>query len=195
MPVNEPARPDSGSDAIWEERAARLAREADAILHTLDLPGALLPLGDARVVGSCATGLLVKPDIDLHVLVPGADLHAALAPVVRLMLDRPEIGEVRISDYRSNAGLKLGVDAYSGDCGPWSIDIMVTDRYERTGFALTDRLRRELTPALRAAIMRIKTYWYEHYSLDGGVSTRIYAAVLDSGVRTPAEFAQYLRTN
>lgn len=181
------------ADVTWATRAECLEREAAKILLSLDLPHALQPFGDARLVGSCATGLLVKPDIDVHVVVQDADLHTALTPIVRMLLDRAEIGEVRISDYRSTAGLKLGIDAYPGELGPWSIDIMVTNSYERSGFAQAERLNRELTPCLRACIMRIKTYWFEHHSLDGGISSHIYSAVLDAGVRTWADFAEYIK--
>lgn len=173
-------------------RADRLRGEAQAIMDRLGLPVALRAFGDARVVGSVATDLLVELDIDIHVLLPDPDQYRAMNAIYRLFLDRDDVPEVRISDYRSNAGLKLGIDAYPGPSGLWSIDVMVTDRPERTGFALAERIRREMTPAQRLAILAIKGDHYCRGLLEGGVSMRIYEAVLEHGVATIRSYHEHM---
>lgn len=177
---------------IWAWNADRLRREAHDIMDRLGLPQALSTFGDARVVGSVAAGLLVKLDIDIHVLVSDSDLYRAMDPIYRMFLDRAEVTHVRINDYRSDAGLKLGIDAYPGSSGEWSIDIMVTDRIKRTGFALAERIVREMTAEQRLTILAIKGEYYSQGLLEGGISTRIYEAVLDHGVTTTDGFRRYI---
>ncbi len=59
---------------------------------------------------------------------------------------------------------------------------------ETTGFALADRLARELTSEHRTAIMCIKQALHQQGRLCDGISTRVYLAVVDAGVRSFEEF-------
>lgn len=188
----ESADSDQAPGHAWAWRGAGLRAEAQGIMAALDIPRALRRFGDARVVGSVATDLLVKLDIDVHVLVGEPNLYRAMDLIYHMLLDRADVPAVRISDYRADAGLKLGIDAYPGPSGAWSIDIMVTDRIERTGFALAQRLLNELAPAQRLAIFAIKGEWFSRGLLEGGISTRIYEAVLDHGIDSVDGFRRYL---
>ncbi len=165
-----------------------LKSEASAIIDDLALFDLLAPFGAARLVGSVALDLIVKRDIDIHLLVETTDLYAVVDPIYQALLNHPRIPEARISDYRSDSGLKIGVDAYPGPSGLWSIDLMVTNRPETTGFALAERLARELTPEQRITIMSIKQALYQQGRLRDGISKRVYLAVLAAGVRSIEEF-------
>ncbi len=56
------------------------------------------------------------------------------------------------------------------------------------------RLRSRLTPETRVAILRIKSQFWRHPEYRKSFSgPAIYEAVLDHGVTSTAEFANYLR--
>jgi hypothetical protein len=169
-----------------------LKREAEQIIADLDLMAILQPHGEARVVGSVALDLIVKLDLDLHLVVPRPDLLAVTDAVYHRLLDYEGVREVRISDYRSIHGVKIGIDEYAAPSGTWSIDIWITDHPETGGFELTERLRRELTPEHRQAILEIKRFYHAQDRLRDGMSMNIYLAVLEHGVRSVAAFQKHL---
>jgi hypothetical protein len=165
-----------------------LALEAKTIVRDLELLGLLQTYGQARLVGSVALDLVVKLDIDLHLLVNTPDLLSVVDGIYHRLLEREAIHEVRITDWRKDGGVKIGVDHYPASSGDWSIDIWVTDRPEATAFAFVDRLLRELQPEHRQAILEIKSYFHRQGLLRNGISPQIYLAVLDAGVRTVEDF-------
>jgi hypothetical protein len=166
--------------------------EAEEIIRELALLDLLSRYGDARVVGSVALDLVVKLDIDIHLLVAADDLLAVVDSVYRQLLDRPRVREVRISDYRDEGAVKIGIDRYPGPSGTWSIDLWITNRVETTAFATVERLRRELLPEHRQAILAIKRHYDRQGLLRDGLSSRIYEAVLAGGVRSVKAFEAYL---
>jgi len=147
------------------------------------------PFGEARLVGSVALDLIVKRDIDVHLLTTTPDIPTIIEAISRRALACEKINEVRISDYRPR-GMKVGIDVYPGPSGTWSIDIWVTNHTEHTGFELVERLTRELTPEHRVAIMDIKQALYQQGRLCDGISTRVYLAILDAGIHSLYEFEQ-----
>ena len=165
-----------------------LQEEAQEILTNLGLLDFLAQFGEAQLVGSVALDLIVKLDLDVHLLVDTPDLFSICSQIYPYLLDQEKVREVRITDWRVEGGLKLGVDVYSMPSGDWSIDIWVTDQLATTAFAQVERLLEELTPEHRAAILTIKQHYYRQGLLRDGISSRIYTAVLDSGVRSVAEF-------
>ena len=76
----------------------------------------------------------------------------------------------------------------------WKIDISFWVNESKKFQAVeTEQLRRRLSDETRLAILWIKDIWRtkpEYPQQVGGV--HIYRAVLDHGVRTPAEFGRYL---
>lgn len=171
-----------------------LRSEAEGIIRDLGLVELLSKHGEAAVVGSVALDLIVKRDIDVHLLIRGGSLLSVADDVYHALLDRGGIREVRISDYRAKGGLKIGVDSFSAPSGEWSIDIWITDRSETTGFALVERLKGALSPAQRKAVLRIKRHFHVRRQLRDGLSTRIYLAVVDDGIRTVEAFQNLMKT-
>ena len=94
-----------------------LCSEALGIVHDLQLLPLLARFGRARLVGSVALDLVVKRDIDLHLLVDNADLW----PVARVILGEASAlvgpAETHIHTYLSEGGLKVGVEDYAWDSG------------------------------------------------------------------------------
>jgi phosphoglycolate phosphatase len=171
--------------------SARLRREAAGIVEETGLLSTLTECGQAGLKGSVALDLVVKRDIDFDLVAKG-DLLDTVDHVYHQLLNIKGVREVRITDYRAEGGIKIGIDDYAGPSGSWSIDIWITNRTETTGAALVRRLRRTLLPEHRKAILRIKRLYHERDLLRDGLSTRIYRAVLDHGVRTPEQFERFL---
>ncbi len=172
---------------------SNLKAEAEKIIGELRLLDLLSRHGKAGVVGSVAYDLIVKLDIDIHLLVPeGTDLLNIVDSIYHQLLDCERVREVRISDYREDHAVKIGIDRYPGKSGDWSIDIWVTDKAEETAFEYVDRIRRALRPEHREAILGIKNYYYELGQLRDGMSVLIYEAVIGNSVRTVEEFKRFL---
>ncbi len=109
--------------------------EAEGIIRELQLLDLLAQYGEVRVVGSVALDLIVKLDIDIHLLIAAeSDLLDVVDHIYHRLLDCQHIREVRITDYREQNAIKIGIDVYLGASGDWSIDIWVTDRPEETAF-------------------------------------------------------------
>lgn len=172
--------------------SAALRCEAEAILRETDLLARLAPYGQAGLVGSVALDLVVKRDIDLHLLVAPGRLFPTVEALWRALLDLPRVREVRITDYRAQGALKLAVDAYPGPSGEWSIDIWVTERPAETAFQHTADVLARLAPEHRAAILALKRHYHALERLRDGLSTRIYWAVLEDGVRDVPAMERWL---
>lgn len=146
----------------------------------------------AQVVGSVATDLLVKRDIDVHVLLeegyPSLDVACELA---RRLLKRSKVSRVRIEHYKTLECVNLALDNLQGDSGDWSFDVWLTHRRDRTGFSDAKRLSDDLTDEQREAIMKIKRYAYDRGLLSNGFSTKIYDAVLNHGVLSVEAFCKF----
>jgi hypothetical protein len=172
---------------------SNLKAEAEKIIGELRLLNLLSLYGRTGVVGSVAYDLIVKLDIDIHLLVPeGTDLLSTVDSIYHQLLDHEYVREVRISDYREDHAIKIGIDRYPENSGDWSIDIWVTDKAEETAFGYVDNLRKALRPEHREAILGIKEYYHKLGQLRDGMSVLIYEAVIDNSVRTVEEFKRFL---
>ena len=173
------------------EKPSILKQEALGIINELDLLDFLGTLGESWIVGSVALDLIVKPDIDIHLLIEHDNLLKTADQISHYLINQPKIKEIRITDWREEGGIKLGVDVYPGSSETWSIDVWITSRAETTGFKLVDELKDRLKPEHRYAIMEIKRHYYQQGKLRDGMSMKIYRAVLDKNVRTVEDFEKY----
>ncbi|MHA1908018.1 MAG: hypothetical protein ACW98Y_12030 [Candidatus Thorarchaeota archaeon] len=166
----------------------KLKKEAYEMMDKLHLVGLLERYGDTRLVGSVVLELIVKLDIDIHVLLPHGDLVEITGKICMELLNSKEIREVRITDYRrTNNGIKIGIDECPGPSGNWTIDIWITKDWTTMGIENTERVNAALTDEQRDIVLRIKEHYYEMGLLRDGISSRIYDAVLN-GVTTVEEF-------
>jgi hypothetical protein len=186
-------------------RAEQLRAEAAAVIAELDLLAMLGQVGHAELVGSAVSGLMVWRDIDVGVRcrdLTSVRAWNALRPLLTnpqlLRLDyRNEIAERSPSGRPSDQ--RHSFVAYYQRRAPvedeWRIDISLwLSAAPRNQLAQLDELRRRLTDETRLAILWIKDVWHRQptYPYEvGGVD--VYDAVLEHGVRTPDEFAAYLR--
>ncbi len=163
-----------------------LRKEAEEITNRFDLIRLLEKYGETRVVGSVALELIVKLDLDIHVLIETYPLMEAVNRVTVELLDHPTIHEVRISDYRPD-GVKIGIDECPSVSGNWTIDIWLTKDPSTTAFGQAERILAELTPEKRKRILSLKEHYHKQGRLRDGISTIIYQAVL-AGVTDIQDF-------
>ena len=194
------------ADADLLARQDALQAEARAVLADLDLIRLLEAVGRPVVVGSATLGLMVWRDIDFNVMCADLDVDRVFA-AVRPLASHPCIKRLRYMNERGPfndtgrpepEGYYWGVHYFTGGTNAgdhWKIDLwFLPEGSPRPELALIERCARELTPETRLAILRIKDVWCERPAYRHTVlSVDIYDVLLDHGVRTPAEFAAYLR--
>jgi len=193
------------ADADLLARQDALPAEARAVLADLDLVRLLEPVGRPVVVGSATLGLMAWRDIDFNVMCDELDIDRIFT-AVRPLAANPGIYRLRFANEHGpfnstgrpeDDGYYWGVHYFTGGTlagDRWKIDVwFLPEGSPRPEFILIERCRRELTPETRLAILRVKNAWYEQPAYRHTVlSVDIYDAVLDHGVRIPAEFTAYL---
>jgi hypothetical protein len=187
----------SGMNELLARQAA-LQAEATSILAELDLTG----IGPRHLAGSYVSGLMVWPDLDVMVCVGPEFTPGDVLDLLRRFVERPDVtgfeyhdergprsptGTVRDERYHVVISLTRGDTVWRIDLTLWLNDphVNITEWHES--------LRAALTAEQRDAILRIKDVWHrrpEYPDEIGG--TDIYRAVLEDGVRTPQQFADWL---
>lgn len=199
-------RLDAESTRRLLERQGRLQREAREVLADLGLIACLERVGRPMLVGSVVSGLMVWPDIDVNIVCrdprpgPIADAMRPLFdhPALRRLSYHNETGAFNSTGNERDEGYYVGLRYHDGGDpanAMWKIDCwLLPEGSPRPEVDLLACLKRELTDETRLAILWIKDAWHTRSSYrDTVLSVDIYDAVLDHGVRTPADFAAYLR--
>ncbi len=171
-----------------------LKEEALQVIEDLDIMDLLRSYGEAEIVGSVALDLIVKRDIDIHVLVSLQDPFGLAGEILPVLLDKKWSRNIRVDKFTRENAVKVALDAYPGPTGPWDIDIWITNDITSTAFEATQKLQEELTSVQRESILQIKEYYHSLGVLRNGLSSRIYDAVVNNGVRTVQDFKNYLPT-
>ncbi|MHA2117512.1 MAG: hypothetical protein ACW98J_01220, partial [Candidatus Thorarchaeota archaeon] len=109
-----------------------------------------------------------------------------------VLLKTDGVNEVTVKDYRERASLKVGIDEYHSESGPWSIDIWLTTDVSTTGFVLVDELEEALDEDMREVVLSIKRHYHIRDLLQNGLSSLIYRAVTEGQVQNANEFEQWL---
>ena len=176
------------------EASRQLKAEAEQIVRGLHLLECLSQYGRAEIVGSVALDLVVKRDVDIHVIIKSTSPLWVCDEVFRRLLRHRCVKSVHYTDYRDRGGIKVGVDSFPGPSGPWSIDVWITDNPTIAGFALLQDLQARLTPEMREAILEIKSHYNALGLLRNGLSRKIYYAVADHGALTIRDFERFLNS-
>jgi hypothetical protein len=186
-------------DELLLQRQRLLQEEAQNVLKELNLVELLRTAGVVRQTGSTVLGLMVWRDIDLQVSSPRLSLERAFE-IIHPLLTHPHVKHVRYlhqSDHFKLADLdeRYFFMVYYERPGQaeWKLDISFWLGEGIRPEPLHDAMTQQLTPESRLTILRIKEVWYQlpAYRVEVA-STDIYDAVLQHGVRTLAEFDQYL---
>jgi len=186
---------------LWARQAA-LQTEAAAILVELDLAAIVADVGPMLLAGSYVSGLMCWPDLDVMVFAGAAFSPQDVLRLLQRIVDRP--GAVGF-DYRDERGPRSPTGtarderyhlvislARSGRM--WRIDLTLwlNDPHANVT-AWHESLRDTVTVDQRSAILWIKDVWHRLPSYPDRVGgLQIYNAVLDDGVRTPQQFAEWL---
>jgi hypothetical protein len=194
-----------GIDEELFRRQRLLQGEAEAVLDDLDLVAGLEAVGDPIRTGSSALGVMVKPDIDVTTACARLDLSAfdavgqlatklARHDRVRQVTFRNDTGAWNTEPDKYPDGLFLQVSYRSVRPRDWSLDLWFVDQPERQpDLAHLRTLLPRLTDETREAILRVKEEWTPRPEYGRTVNgTLIYEAVLDGGVRTLPDFAEWL---
>jgi len=167
-------------------------REAEEIIEVLGIMPILQKIGKARLVGSVALDVIVKRDIDIHIVVE--DLYLAIDKIYRQLLNCEQVKEVKIKNFGLELGVLVGIDRFSTTQGVWSIDFWVTTNEQTTGFANADRLLLDMTQEHKDIIIKIKNDYCDKYGgTSGGISPKIYEAVVYNNVKNTEEFRSYIQ--
>ncbi|MFI5912402.1 hypothetical protein [Dactylosporangium sp. NPDC051541] len=172
-------------------RQAALQADGAALLAEFDFA----VFGAVLLAGSYVSGLMVHPEVDVMVhagpgFEPGRVLEWVVARPGVLGVDyrdergpRSPTGTLRDERYHVEVTVDFHGRAWRLDLTLWLHDphANVTEWHER--------LRDRLTGAQRLAILRVKDWWHGRRGYQGQL---VYSAVLDGGVRTVAEFADWL---
>jgi hypothetical protein len=174
-----------------ESRQAELRADAWVVLDRLTA------LGPLAVTGSYVSGLMVWRDLDV-MLLGGPEFSPV--DVFGLLRHAVDLG-VTGFDYRDERGSRsptgerrderyhvtMTLDGWRIDLSVWLYD----DHAHVTAYH--EGLRERLTPEERATILEIKDVWHRRPEYPDEVSGfEVYTAVLEHGVRTPAEFGAWL---
>lgn len=185
------------------QRQTLLQAESRQVLADLDLIPCLNRLGHTEHIGSSVSGPMVWRDLDVGARCrqPSADrVFETLRPImihprVYEVLYREETGSRSPSGQAQDQRYYFVIRYITPAGQRWKIDISVwlTDA-PRNQLRHLDYLAQQLTEETRLAILWIKDVWHRLPTYPDEVSgTDIYTAVLDHGVRTPAQFAAYLK--
>lgn len=175
---------------------SELHREADALVDRVHLRELLRGYTEWFIGGSYSYDLMAWRDLDIYVLDPEHDLKRCFEIGYELTARL----NARKSRFTNNTGgepnghywgIKLGDDR----AGAWKLDLWFLDA---AGYSqhrqYSDTLRARLTEESRAAIVSIKeANWRRREYRDTITADETYRAVLDHGIRTAAEFAEFHR--
>jgi hypothetical protein len=171
------------------------------VLEELGIVRLLSQIGNPVQLGSSALGLMVWPDIDMTVSCPGLSIERTFETMLPIYT-HPQVRRVRYANEVGNfnpTGLELddryyfGVYYHASTGTEWKVDISFWLSVEEHPEPVHDAVARKLTEEARLSILWIKDVWYRLPTYRSQVySVDIYDAVLEHGVRTPAEFDIYL---
>lgn len=185
----------------WDVEELRLQKRAQQVRGRLNLTNSLPRIGQTTLTGSAALGVMVARDIDLTVAVDDLDLRLqevvelgarlAVRPDVRVVTFRNDTGRWN-TDEGYPDGLYLFVECADDLGDTWTLDIWFVDEPGRQpDLQHVETLRPRIDPERQAAILAIKRATRGRRPNGTRLpSFEIYQAVLDHGVRTPAEFAR-----
>jgi len=184
-------------------RAKSLQVEADRILKKLNLLAVIGTISKPEIVGSAKSGLMTKPDIDIHAWMerPDLDTISNLLPVLAKV---PTIQMVQLCnylDYRRDYKTDR-VDFphayYVGfrtmqPSGEWKVDMWFGEHGKIGNY--DDSELSVITDGQRLIILRLKDAWSEEKGYKNGViSTDFYKAVMQHSVNDEKGFAEYIAT-
>ena len=170
-----------------------LQAEAIGIINELKMLEFLGQFGEAKIVGSVAHKLIVKKDIDIHLLTK-CNLWRVTFFVLDYLKNTRKNFKIHYEDFRNEKNaLFVGVEDFSGPAYKWCIDIWITSKREYTGFDQVEYFQKTLTNQQREIILKIKEYYNQLDMLNDGFSSIIFVEVLYEKIRDVLHFEKYFK--
>jgi len=174
-------------------RAEEKTRQAFEVMGELDLLTRWSRCGRPSLLGAVSFGLVVDRDIDLNICSRDPSIERGFE-VISEIASLPGVVKIRYSNCLDtiDQGLYWQI-RYRGRRGhTWRVDNwLVSEDHPHAGLLedLVERMPKILTTEHRKAILQIKES-AEPNSRARGID--IYEAVIEHGVRSPGEFADWL---
>lgn len=189
------------------ETQRQMQLEAEEVVRLLKLDELLAGVGQPIRVGSSAMGLMVRRDIDITIvcaelndnaLSAFAEIGAGLmrrTDCVTAVKFRNDMGTWNAEPENYPDGLYLGLSVTVPCDLAWTVDIWLVDKPERQpDLAHLRTLLPRLSDADRGTILEVKHALFRREQTTNRIpSALVYEAVMDHGVKTPAEFEDWFR--
>lgn len=179
-----------------EEIAAKNQQKAWEIIRETNVVGVWQDIGATiNLVGSLKTGLLVKHrDIDFHIYTGELNVADDFTAMMKLAqhprIKRMEYGNLLDTDEKCIEWHAW----YEDECkNLWQLDMIHIEKgsaYDGYFEKVAERISALLTEETRQAILRLK---YETPETEKIMGIVYYQAVIQDGVRTYAEFREWLK--
>lgn len=187
------------------KQAENLQEEAKYIVNDIGILDVLRKIGEPLVIGSVKNGLMVWRDIDIEVIVGKLDLNK-VSSILQGFALLPTIQKVQFSNFRELRrdhikskkrfphGYYIGLRSVQS-FGEWNIDIWIKEKGDLSQNSKNFDFS-NLSKEQKIAILKIKNYWLKEGGRykNGVLSTHIYEAVLNNGVRNKNDFEDYIRS-
>lgn len=185
-----------------------LQNEAQEIIRKFQVLEILAKYGDAHLVGSATTGLMVREDIDVSCFVQKLDMNEYMACVTDFM----KTGKVRrmtlidewhfkgkrpvgtkVKELEEPDGLYFSIDKITHKDRFWPyVSIWMVPNTNRESLEHVEWIKSKLDESKRITILRLKHHYLKQGILSNVTSYRIYKAVLDQKIETIDKFEEYL---
>lgn len=175
-------------------RAEERRQEAMVLLDDLAVLEGLGSIGRTVIVGSVRHGLVVLPDIDIEVAVPGLWPGIGFENVGQIARHE-SVTRVTYANRIVDRGWVTWEVDVAGPSLVWTLEIYLSgpdDPYAGWSEALARAFDATLDDEQRAAILAIKE---AHNADDAYRSIDVYRAVCDAGIRTPPDYADWVVDN
>lgn len=181
-----------------EEIVAKNQEKAWEIIRDTNVMGIWQDAGATiKLVGSLKMRLLVKHrDIDFHIYTECLDIANSFSAMAKLA-QHPHIKRIEYGNLINTDEKCIEWHAwYEDDCkNLWQLDLIHIEKgstYDGYFEKVAERISAILTEETRQAILRLK---YETPDTDKIRGIVYYQAVIQGGVRTYAEFTEWLKSN
>ena len=181
-----------------EEIATENQQKAWEIIRDTNVMGIWQDAGATiNLVGSLKTGLLVKHrDIDFHIYTECLDIADSFSVMTKLA-QHPRIKRIEYGNLIDTDEKCIEWHAwYEDECkNLWQLDMIHIEKgstYDGYFEKVAERISALLTEDPRQAILRLK---YETPETEKIMGILYYKAVIQGGVRTYTEFAEWIKSN
>jgi hypothetical protein len=183
--------------------AQKLKEQARGVLKDIDLIAKLEPHGEVKLTGSFELDLMVWPDIDIQIEIPGKkDKVKAFTDISYELLQNTNIKNVKLINFIPGrkptmpVGMYMGLTYKKASFPQWKIDIWaLSDSCRKESHDYMNLVKNELNSTNRELILD-----WKHKILNNGRipqlgSYMLYRAILIEKLSDPQEIFSYLINN